>query len=145
MAIYFAWDTREIFVGNALGVKVPYNGGESLTANQVKLLIDEQLTTAGIAAEVSDIKRLLTLNNVNYANVTSIAQEALDTVNSFDDTLNDKSPPDEINNVLATWESNTLGDLYFNKEETSTLVNTSVSTLRDNVYSKIEIDSMGYR
>lgn len=142
MAIYFAWDTREIFVGNALGVKVPYNGGESLTANQVKLLIDEQLTTAGIAAEVSDIKRLLTLNNVNYANVTSIAQEALNTVNTFDSTLM-TLVNDEINSVLATWESTTLGDLYFNKEETSTLVSTSVSSLRDNVYSKIEIDSMG--
>ena len=101
MAIYFAWDTREIFVGNALGVKVPYNGGESLTANQVKQLISEQMTTEGIGAQLTSIKALLTLNNTNYTNINAIAQEALNTVNTFDADLMNKVNI-EINNVLAT-------------------------------------------
>jgi hypothetical protein len=141
MAIYFAWDTREIFVGNSLGVKVPYNGGESLTTNQVKQLINDQLTEEGIASELSLIKNLLTLNNTNYTNINAIAQEALDTVNTFNSTLVDNVNT-AVNEVLATWEDSTLGDLYYNKIETTGLIDTAVGTLRNNIYTKLEIDAM---
>jgi hypothetical protein len=88
-------------VGNSLGVKVPYNGGESLTTNQVKQLINDQLTEEGIASELSLIKNLLTLNNTNYTNINAIAQEALDTVNTFNSTLVDNVNT-AVNEVLAT-------------------------------------------
>jgi len=135
MAFYLAWNTGELFVGNALGVKVPYTGGESLTSNQVLQLIEDQTL-----ADLTEIKAFLTLNNINYNN----AMAALSTIDDYDTTLS-ATVTSEMSTILATWEDTTLGDNYYNKTEvdginTSTL--STITTLRDNVYSKLVIDGM---
>jgi hypothetical protein len=141
MAIYLAWDTREIFVGNSLGVKVPYNGSKGLSDRDIEDLITEQLTETGIAAELRTIKSLLTLNNTNYTNINAIAQQALDVVTQYDTTLG-SLVNSEINSVLAQWENETLGDHYYNKGEVEGIVSAEVGTLRNSIYTKLEIDAL---
>jgi len=142
MAIYFAWNTGEIFVGNALGVKVPYTGGESLTANQVITLITDQTST-----QLTDIKSLLTLNNINYNTATTNALAALTITETYDTTLEAKVAI-EMSTIIEEWENVILGDNYYNKTEINDLIlplatALSVSTLRDNIYTKLQIDNMG--
>ena len=137
MAIYFAWDTREIFVGNALGVKVPYVGGENLTTQQVRALISDE-----IGQDLTSINALLTSNNVNYI----AAMQALSTVQDYNSTLG-ATVSTEVNNLLATWEENDLGNNYYNKTEVDNAFTTFITNVVDpidakfdNIYDKSEID-----
>jgi hypothetical protein len=143
MAIYLAWDTREIYVGNALGVKVLYNGGENLTAQQVRDLVGDE-----VGDVLDQIRNLLTQNNSNYINVSSRVTNIENTVNTFNNSL-DSRVTQSVNQILANYEEETLGDLYFNKTETQELVQENnlviqaeIKNLRDNVFTKLEIETL---
>jgi len=143
MAIYFAWDTREIYVGNKLGVKVLYNGGENLTANQVIQLVDTH-----VGDILTQIRALLTQTNVNFIDLSNRVTAVENTVNSFNQTLA-TTVETKVNETMAAFEHDILGDLYYNKAETDQLVLANnnmllgqVQTLRNDTYTKLEVETM---
>lgn len=140
MAWYLSWDTGEIFVGNAVGEKVSYSGGKGLTNNQIKQLIVEQLTTEGIGADVSRIKNLLTQNNINFNDIRTLSENTLNAVNDYDITLNTKVES-AVSTMLAEWEQNDLGDLYFNKIETLTEIDNKLAAVNvSGLATKLELE-----
>jgi hypothetical protein len=140
MAMYLAWDTREIFVGNSLGVKVPYNGGESLTTNQVKKLIND-LTES----ELSQIRSLLTMNNTNYVTLNDQINTTQTQFNSFAATL-DSIIAQKANEAIEAIENDPegpFGDKYYNKNQTEQRILDIVNPVDSkfpNYYTKLELD-----
>jgi len=143
MAIYLAWDTREIYVGNKLGVKVLYNGGENFTARQVRTFINEE--TASI---LDEIRNLLTQTNINYITIDKKVEDIETVVSNFNSTLT-SIIQNKVNEVMSEYEDESLGDLYFNKIEVASLVSSNnqalielIDVVRKNTYTKLEIETL---
>lgn len=141
-AIYFAWDTREIYVGNAR-TKVLYNGGESLTTAQVEEKIEE-LTSDQLSA----IGSLVTQTNVKYMDFSSKVVGIENTVNAFDSKLEDKvtellNSEEFSSEIVQEYFTTELGNTYFTNTEATTLkgrVTDLETSLNSDFYTKNTLD-----
>jgi hypothetical protein len=135
MTIYLSWDTQEIFVGNAYGVKTPYIGGTKLTEREVRELVN-QLTDA----ELSLIRsQLATINVVSTGalNTSTTVNERLDQIEAnLDQVLEEK-----IDAIIS--DGGILEGKFTTEEEAQQLITQTLNTTTSlqNYYTKTIVDS----
>jgi hypothetical protein len=128
MAMYFAWDTQEIFVGNKYGVKTPYIGGNRLSEREIKEIVNSLVTD-----EVTLLR-----SQVLSTNVKALANEtALEALTLRVEAVEGSNNEDIVNAVVAllTGDEGVLAD-YYTSEET----NGAISAALGNFYTKAQVD-----
>jgi hypothetical protein len=132
MTIYLAWDTGEIFVGNAIGNKTPYTGGGLLSERQVKELIESTVTEV-IGEDMTLLNSQVTTINISNQQLTvrvGNLETAFDNIEEgLDSTISEK--------LQEIAESGILTD-YYTKEETDARV---VAKVEEFTYDKNEIET----
>lgn len=125
MTIYFCWDTKQIAVGNALGVKVFYEGDNMTRADVLNLITDT------IGDQLLTVNSLLTQTNVNYINIGNRVTSVEGTVAGLP-TLISEEVTNKTTEILAMIESSNLGANYYAKSE--------IDNKLDGYYTKLEMD-----
>jgi hypothetical protein len=132
MTIYLAWDTGELFVGNALGAKTPYTGKNNLSERQVIELIEstiEEVLGEDITLINGQLTTINTSNNQLTVRVGNI-ETAIDSLEaSLDSTIESKLEEIAGSGILSD---------YYTKSETDARV---VAKVEEFTYSKNEIET----
>jgi hypothetical protein len=118
MTIYLSWNTQEIFVGNAHGVKTPYIGGSKLTERQVKDIIAELGTV-----QFNTLRAQLTAISSNLASTAQISNSVNSRLSSFENNLNEVIA-DKITELFEGDSS--LGELL-TENEASALISSGIN------------------
>jgi hypothetical protein len=129
MAIYFAWDTQEIFVGNKYGVKTPYIGGNRLSEREIRAIVASLVTD-----EVTLFRsQVLSTNSKAVAN-----ENALGLLTLRVEAVEGSNNGDIVNAVVAilTGDEGILNS-YYTSEETDN----EISTRLGNYYTKSQVDN----
>lgn len=159
MGIYFAFDTREIFVGNAHGVKVAYTAGKNLSRRETEDIVDNalQATLKQFQSGVATLSEFKTSVD-NTVEVLTIKVDNLEEqINSFtsqlvNEIITSTTIISAINNAIDTKiEENGALESYTKAEtdekilvaKTSANENTSnlISELSNNTYTKAASDA----
>jgi hypothetical protein len=129
MAIYFAWDTQEIYVGNKFGVKTPYIGGNRLSERELREIFIS-LTTEELELLRSQILSL----SVSATSALSVANEATSRLNDLENDIRD----DIIEEIIElTSPGGALNDVIYTRTETDA----KIAEVVLNYYTKAESDS----
>jgi hypothetical protein len=129
MAIYFAWDTQEIYVGNKFGVKTPYIGGNRLSERELRDFFIS-LTTE----ELELLKSQILSINISATSALSAATEATTRLDDLENDIRD----DIIEKINAlTAPGGTLNDVIYTRTETDA----KIAEVVLNYYTKAESDS----
>jgi hypothetical protein len=129
MAMYFAWDTQEIFVGNKYGVKTPYIGGNRLSERELREIFTT-LTTSELELLRSQILSL----SLSTTAAISAANEATNRLNDLENDIRD----DIIEQIIQlTSPGGALNDVIYTRTETDI----KIAEVVLNYYTKAESDS----
>jgi hypothetical protein len=129
MAIYFAWDTQEIFVGNKYGVKTPYIGGNRLSEREIRAIVASLVTD-----EVTLLRsQVLSTNSKAVAN-----EDALGLLTLRVEAVEGSNNEDIVNAVVAilTGDEGILNSYYTSQE-----TDNEISTRLGNYYTKSQVDN----
>jgi hypothetical protein len=129
MAIYFAWDTQEIFVGNKYGVKTPYIGGNRLSEREIRAIVASLVTD-----EVTLLRsQVLSTNSKAVAN-----EDALGLLILRVEAVEGSNNEDIVNAVVAilTGDEGILNSYYTSQE-----TDNEISTRLGNYYTKSQVDN----
>jgi hypothetical protein len=129
MALYFSWDTQEIFVGNKFGVKTPYIGGNRLSEREIRGLV------TGFTDELVETLR----SQILATNIKATTNESdIETLTLKVETLEGSNNEDIVNAVVAilVGEEGALSN-YYTKAQTDSKITSDITTF---TYSKSQID-----
>lgn len=144
--IYLAWDTHELFVGNAAGKKTKYCGGKQLTEREVVELVRKLTTTMnqGLREQLLETSKTNTDLSSQITSLTDLLNKTVDELKNdtkeyiykmiadvFDDDLSDFTYTryqidDKINKLHDTYYDKNDIDIKFNQHE-----NVMKTSLRD--------------
>lgn len=129
--IYLAWDTHELFVGNAAGKKTNYTGGKQLTQREVVELV-KTLTTAANKSAREQLVGMGQKYDELSSELNSVKIELKRAIASFN-----QETKEYVYDIIAK----IFADEDYDFSYTKTQINDMLNALHDVYYDKAEFDS----